>query len=272
MSRAQLPGPDPDGRLHRTLLSLGRASVLVAGLAGAVGACGGGAAPMPPPSPPQPESPAPSAPAEGSSPAPAPPPCEDGDLVACTHGCNEERWEDCATLGAIYLDGQIVQRDEGRALTLFRQACDGRSARGCIRLADAHHAGLIDDPVEEAHLYELACEGGANAACLAAGRAYVEGHGVLMRAERAARLFEPACLRGNAAACFELARLLLAGEGVQLDREKALQLLSKACQLGSEPACIYEAREENAAQRDPHRDEDAGPPDVPDLPDEADLE
>jgi len=200
--------------------------------------------------------------------APPPPPCADDDFVGCTHGCDDKRWEDCATLGSLYLDGSSVQKDEAHAMELFRLACEGRSARGCMRLADAHHAGLVDDPIEEAHLYGLACEGGANGGCLAAGLAYLEGHGVLKLPRRAAELFEPACQRGNATACYELGRLLLGGDGIDRDYPLARELLFKACQLGSEPACIVEEQaEQRAAQvaENPGSDE-AAPPDVPELP------
>jgi len=206
-----------------------------------------------------------------------PPACADDDLMSCTQGCNDERWEDCATLGSLYLTGSAVEKDEAHAMSLFRLACDGRSARGCMRLGDAHHAGLVDDPIEEAHLYQLACEHGANAGCLAAGLAYLEGRGVLMLPRRAAELFEPACQRGNATACYELARLLLSGDGVARNPELARQLLNKACQLGAGPACIVEEQLVARANQlvDPRSDDDADPPEVPELPegtDEAELD
>jgi TPR repeat protein len=228
-------------RPRSTRLVLGRSLAAVLGLAGCAHATPPPGAPRPPP--PAPTSAAPRAPApEPPPPPPAPPPCEDGDLVGCTNGCDEGRMEDCATLGAIYLDGERASIDKPRAVDLFRRACTAASARGCLRLGDAYRDGLARGDAEETHAYRRACEAGANQGCLAAGRAYRDGHGVGADAVYAASLFHRVCDKGNAAACLELGRLHETGDGTPRDPARAFDLYDKACQLGSDEACLYARR------------------------------
>ncbi len=193
------------------------------------------------------EAPAPVA-AAAEAPAPLPPkivpPCAEDDLVGCTHGCGDGRREDCVTLGSMYMSGERVTVDHERALELYRGACNEGSARGCMRLADAHRDGLLSDEVEETSLYRRACDAGANLGCVAAGRAFLAGRGVSKDPVYAARLFAKVCERGNAHGCFELGRLYDAGEGVLRDPSRAFELFSKACKLGQDEGCLYASRTE----------------------------
>jgi len=171
-------------------------------------------------------------------------PCPEDDPDACTRGCDEKQVEDCVTLGTMYMTGVRVAGDKPRALDLYRGACNEGSARGCMRLADAYHDGLLQDQVEEASLYRRACDAGANLGCVAAGRAYLSGRGVGQDPVFAANLFGRVCLRGNAHACFELARLYEHGEGVPADKTRAFELFTKACKLGHDEGCLYASRTE----------------------------
>lgn len=209
-----------------------------------------------PPAPPPPVA-APAEPAPAVSPAPAALPfrlpCAADDVVGCTNACNDKVIEDCVTLGAMYLQGTIVSVDPERAVALFQTACDGDSARGCMRLGDAYHAGIVpvapadaldagpprDPHAEEVRLYRRACEGGANLGCVLAGRAFVTGHGVTRDAAQAAKLFAQVCDRGNAEACLELGKLAQRGDGVKPDADRALGLYRKACGLGLAEGCLH---------------------------------
>jgi TPR repeat protein len=186
-----------------------------------------------------------------SAPPPALPfrlPCEADDVVGCTNACADKVVEDCVTLGAMYLQGTIVSVDSERAVELFQTACAGDSARGCMRLGDAYHAGIVpvapeapprDPHAEEVLLYRRACDGGANLGCVLAGRAFVAGHGVARDTEQAAKLFAHVCDRGNAEACLELGKLAQRGDGVKRDADRALSLYRKACALGLAEACLH---------------------------------
>jgi len=174
---------------------------------------------------------------------PAPPrlrlPCGETDLVGCTNGCDDALVEDCVTLGAMYLRGDVVRIDPARAIELFRGACTSGSARGCMKLGDLYHDGTLkDDPTEEVTLYRKACDAGANRGCLAAGKAYLEGRVVGLDPVFAATLFTRVCERGNAEACLELGRLYNRGHGVRKDPARATTLFTKACQLGLDEGCL----------------------------------
>ena len=187
-------------------------------------------------------------PPEGE-PVPIPPrlPCDERDLVGCTNGCSEQQVEDCVTLASMYMKGEVVSVDHDRAIGLFRDACDHGSARGCLRLGDVYHAGVLHDDAEEAAYYRKACDAGANLGCVSAGKAYLDGKGVSADPEVAALLFNKVCDRGNASGCFELARLYERGEGVKKNPTRALELFMKSCNLGLDQGCLVAGRDEAMA-------------------------
>jgi len=172
-------------------------------------------------------------------------PCFEDDPIGCTNACNDGVTEDCVTLGGMYLDGgAVIRRDRERAVDLFRGACTGGSARGCMKLGDVYFKGvaLPPDPVEAVALYRKACDAGANQGCLVAGKAYVEGRGVGVDPVFGASLFARVCERGNAQACFELGQLYDRGDGVRKDPTRAVVLFTKACQLGLDEGCLIASR------------------------------
>lgn len=180
------------------------------------------------------------------APIPIPPrlPCDERDVVGCTNGCSEQQVEDCVTLASMYMKGEVVSVDHPRAIELFRDACDHGSARGCLRLGDVYHAGVLHDDAEEASYYRKACDAGANLGCVSAGKAYLDGKGVSADAEVAALLFSKVCDRGNASGCFELARLYERGEGVKKNAARAFELFMKSCNLGLDQGCLVASRTE----------------------------
>jgi uncharacterized protein len=213
----------------------------------AVAGCAAAAPTLPPPrAAPRPPPPAAVA-AAPAEPAPALPfhlPCADDDLIGCTYGCSDKHTEDCVTLGSMYLTGVKVSIDLERAIGLFRAACNEGSARGCMRLGDAYHRGLLQGDAEEVDCYRRACDAGANLGCVSAAKAYLSGRGAAADPVFAATLFGRACARGNAPACFELARLHDAGLGVKSDPAKSLELFQKACRLGLDEGCLAASRTE----------------------------
>jgi uncharacterized protein len=227
----------------------------VAGLSAALGlllliGCAGAPAQPNARAPSQPSGPG-DAPVASTAPADAPPaapplrlPCGDRDLIGCTNGCSDHQTEDCVTLASMYMTGEVVTIDHERAIGLFRDACDQGSARGCMRLGDVYHAGLLHDDTVEAALYRKACDAGANLGCVTAGKAYLDGRGVARDAEVAALLFTKVCDRGNAAGCYELAQLYERGEGVKKNPTRAFELFLKSCNLGLDQGCLVASRTE----------------------------
>jgi uncharacterized protein len=180
------------------------------------------------------------APGEAAAPAPLPfrLPCAADDVAGCTAGCEDHQVEDCVTLGAIKLASATASSDTEHAVSLFREACNAGSARGCLKLGDAYHAGVLIGDSEEADAYRRACDAGANLGCVAAAGVYLAGKGVGADPAYAAALLTRVCDRGNAKACFELARLYRSGEGVKVDPKRAADLFEKACKLGLDEGCL----------------------------------
>jgi TPR repeat protein len=203
--------------------------------------CGGGALPGPigPATPPAGVAGA-VPPGEAETPAPLPfhLPCAADDVAGCTAGCADHHVEDCVTLGVIQLAAAASSSDTEHAVSLFRAACEEGNARGCLKLGDAYHAGVLVGDADEADAYRRACDAGANLGCVAAAGVYLAGTGVGKDPARAATLLGRVCDRGNARACFELARLFKAGEGVKLDPARAADLFEKACKLGLDEGCL----------------------------------
>jgi len=81
------------------------------------------------------------------------------------------------------------------------------------------------------------CSSGQAAACVAAGRLYEYGHGVVADPGRAYLLYDRACTLGYAGGCYNAAVLLEAGRGISKDVRRARELYSKVCQMGSNTAC-----------------------------------
>lgn len=81
------------------------------------------------------------------------------------------------------------------------------------------------------------CSSGRAAACVAAGRLYEYGRGVVADPARAYRLYDRSCELGYAGGCYNAALLLELGRGIGKDIERARELYAKVCQMGSNTAC-----------------------------------
>lgn len=186
--------------------------------------------------------------ASGETPAPAPAPlpfrlpCAADDVAGCTAGCADHQTEDCVTLGVIELARATASSDSEHGVSLFRAACNEGSARGCLKLGDAYHAGVLVGDADEAEAYRRACDAGANLGCVAAAGVYLAGKGASADPAYAATLLNRVCDRGNARACFELARLYMAGEGVKPSPKRSADLFEKACKLGLDEGCLAASR------------------------------
>ena len=74
----------------------------------------------------------------------------------------------CAWLGAAYLRGSGVSRDDGRAVQYLSQGCEGGFAPGCTMLAGVYEAGstvTAKSVTRAATFYKRACDAGEPRAC-----------------------------------------------------------------------------------------------------------
>lgn len=141
--------------------------------------------------------------------------------------------------------------------TRMKTACDGRDFNACYQLGllvaaqpaalpvegdfAAKKKALLDKVqvrAENVALFELACTGKVEDACLRAGTMLAHPlDGVDGQYPRAIELLLPLCEAKNPAACNELGVLYANGKGVKADRTHALTLFKEACEGGENTAC-----------------------------------
>jgi TPR repeat protein len=154
-------------------------------------------------------------------------------------GCHGGAMRGCAHLAEMYLaDDSITPdveptgpvQDLGRAVALYRRACDGEDFDACASLGLLHQegTGLDADVPRAAALYRQACDGGSMLGCAHLGVALERGRGLERDVSRAAELYEQAC-EVEMTGCFHLADLHTRGEAVDQDYDRAVELLGKAC-------------------------------------------
>ncbi len=108
----------------------------------------------------------------------------------------------CKELGKLYLAGGAdTAKDQAKASTLLRQACDGADDEAYALLAGQleRGQGAARDPMKAAQLYKRACDGRHTAACASAGKLYE--YGPMRNAVLASMLYQRGCLRGSGEAC-----------------------------------------------------------------------
>lgn len=176
--------------------------------------------------------------------------------------CERGNAEDCSALGALYLDGVIVSKDEKKAMKLLRKACDAGEPWACARVAwklgeeggdSARAEKLI---LKAAKLQKQRCRGGEPDACMALAGLLRFGKGRFNDPKRAAELFEEACDDGEGYACSMAAGMYEWGDGVTKDEAKAARLFERGCKLDDSWSCTsfaQQLRDGRGVDRDPAR-------------------
>jgi uncharacterized protein len=158
--------------------------------------------------------------------------CEGGDGLGC------------ANLGALYADGEGVDRDPNKARGLFERACAANDGFGCASLGAMSWLGEggEEQAIERAiELFKQGCGQGSVIGCTWLGIAYQTGRGIESNPPQARVLYTKSCEAGDPAACLQLGRLLQAGaRGVERDPAAAKSFFARACQLGSAPGCAFD--------------------------------
>jgi TPR repeat protein len=145
----------------------------------------------------------------------------------------------CLELGRRLLRGDGVPADPARGERVLRDACGADQHEACVVLADERFGRGDTGSIREAStLYRRACKGGAASGCVRLGGIYERGDGMSKRdPKRAAQLFEQAC-GSFVGGCVRLGALLEAGDGVEKDEARARKLFRGSCDLGDQEGCL----------------------------------
>lgn len=137
--------------------------------------------------------------------SPALPACAIGDVETCTARCNGGSVESCHTLAEMYATGNRVQRDDMKALRLWRKLCRWGDKPACDDndAFAAHERKGVEN-----------CRSGSLVECAAA------------------------CDLGIASSCRTLADYYLSGKRVTMDVDKAEALLGRGCDVGDQESCL----------------------------------
>ncbi len=147
------------------------------------------------------------------------------------YACEEGYAPGCRGLGALYLRGEGLDRDEARGRVLFEEACDGGDAVACTQLAKMLQE-KNEDPVRVSELLAQACHRGDVGACDIDGRRIAHDP---QQFAQSAHYLGRACDGGYAKACRSLVELERQNQSLDGERESAL--LERACRAADGEAC-----------------------------------
>ena len=186
------------------------------------------AAPRPGPAP----DPQPAAPLEPAAP---PEPAGTPDEIACRGGNAAA----CIEAGVAYHEGDGVEQDAERALTLFAKACDAGLGLGCHNagIITALGKGMAEDLPRGYAFFSRGCELGHAPACGLSGTMLFKGQGVAQDEAAAIPLLEKGCTADERLACLNLGAAYANGDGVAVDLDKSEAFSRQACRLGNESGC-----------------------------------
>jgi TPR repeat protein len=139
-----------------------------------------------------------------------------------------------AFLGALYLEGRGVKKNEAEGLRWIRKAADQGSALAQGVLGKAYINGIGVDPDEVTGKFWLhkAAEQGDALAQAELGEMYAEGRGVKRDETQAIEWFQKSAGQGDAQAQAHLSLMYRQGRGVPKDEAKGIDLLHQAADQG----------------------------------------
>lgn len=137
-------------------------------------------------------------------------------------------------LGYFYVSGEIVEKNEGKAVYWYTRAAMQGSAEAQFKLGVLYQSGNgIDVDVSKAvYLYEKSAKQGFAMAQFALGACYEEGYGIDVDMSKAVYWYEKAAEQGIAGAQLLLGVCYEEGEGVDADMSKAVYWYRKASEQG----------------------------------------
>lgn len=148
----------------------------------------------------------------------------------------------CITLGDMYRDGKVFDRDYLKALVLYKQACNLKNGEGCYKLGRIFYLlAKENDPMffyDTLKASKKACKLGNGDGCALVGK-YYELIG--KKPNLAFKFYKKALKLGekDGIAHFQISGLYEKGKVVKKDIKKAIKYYQEACNLKSEEACKY---------------------------------
>lgn len=164
--------------------------------------------------------------------------CDAQHLGVCEDRCAADHAQDCNDLGSIYAEGERVEKDWPKAMTLFEKACKLDSKVGCANMAFMLRKRAT--PPEPARAYtflERACSLGAADACNTMGFMQDHGEGMAEDNTKALSLFDQACEKGSGIGCKNAGFMYADGTGTERNQATAVARFEKGCELEDWTAC-----------------------------------
>jgi TPR repeat protein len=149
--------------------------------------------------------------------------------------CDRHLMIDCVYLAARYFAGTGVEQDNVQAALLDSKACDAGESAGCNDLGVMY--GEAGDSGRAVALYKLACDGDLAYGCANYGWMLENGAGVAANLNAAVAFYKRGCDGDAPLGCSNLARLHQTGMGVAFDLKRAFKLHKRACDGGATQSC-----------------------------------
>ena len=153
--------------------------------------------------------------------------------------CQLGSFEGCRRLAEKYLDGDGVDTDPDRAISLYHESCLAHDLESCFQLGTLYLQGRGVEPnidhTEAA--FTTSCIRGHNEACLQLGYLKADGEEMEQDFDWAYQFFSIACNYDHLRACTELGTLYFFGQGTEMNHQYTVQYLNHACQSGDDEGC-----------------------------------
>ena len=126
------------------------------------------------------------------------------------------RASDQIALGERYLSGNVVDKDEKKAVELFEKAANQNSDMGMLKLADCYKkgVGVTQDNAKAFSLYEKSANMDNSEAMIALSDMYTEGNGVEKNISKALYWKEKLAFKGN----LNAQKFILANQSVEYEK------------------------------------------------------
>lgn len=154
--------------------------------------------------------------------------------------CDSGTGRGCNSLGYVLLQGLGGSKDNTKALSIMRAACDHDDFDSCVNLGFLHTdgvAGVAKDMAKGNDYFEKGCKMGHAKSCNALSHSYVSGDGVKKDVARAASLAHEACEGAYAAGCGTYGIMMAEGIAGPKDAGAAQPFLNVACRADIKEAC-----------------------------------
>jgi hypothetical protein len=151
--------------------------------------------------------------------------------------CTAKHLPSCTEMGALYITGRGVAKDESIGLAAFDSACAAGELWACSNLG-IQFGGKQDTAKQGADSLDKACTAGIAHACFNLGLQLFESQFLPHDKARGVALFDRACTLGQVMGCTALGKLYIAGDTVGKDTAKGEKLYAKACAALSASGCV----------------------------------